>query len=139
LVTMPQAESFLTDRQKQILELRLQGYTQDRIAVILKTTRANVSIIEKRARQNINRAKATLSEWEQLQSPISIKIQEGTDIMTIPRIIYKKADQNGIKVYENTLDIISKIHENIPEAALHRRANRPINIFISRNGEVSFD
>jgi Tfx family DNA-binding protein len=139
LVTMPQAESFLTDRQKQILELRLQGYTQDRIAVILKTTRANVSIIEKRARQNINRAKATLSEWEQLQSPISIKIQEGTDIMTIPRIIYKKADQNGIKVYENTLDIISMIHENIPEAALHRRANRPINIFISRNGEVSFD
>jgi Tfx family DNA-binding protein len=136
---MPQEESFLTDRQKQILELRLQGYTQDKIAVILKTTRSNVSIIEKRARQNINRAKATLRDWEQLQSPLSIKIQEGTDIMKIPRIIFKEADQNGIKVYENTLDIISKIHETIPEAALHRRVNRTINIFISRNGEVSID
>lgn len=136
---MPKEESFLTDRQKQILELRLKGYTQDKIAVILKTTRANVSIIEKRARQNINRAKATLRDWEKLQSPISIKIQEGTDIMTIPRIIFKEADQNGIKVYENTLDIISKIHETIPEAGLHRRVNRTINIFISRNGEVSID
>jgi Tfx family DNA-binding protein len=136
---MPQEESFLTDRQKQILELRLQGYTQDKIAVILKTTRSNVSIIEKRARQNINRAKATLRDWEQLQSPLSIKIQEGTDIMKIPRIIFKEADQNGIKVYENTLDIISKIHETIPEAALHRRVNRTINIFIGRNGEVSID
>jgi transcriptional regulator len=59
--------------------------------------------------------------------------------MKIPRIIFKEADQNGIKVYENTLDIISKIHETIPEAALHRRVNRTINIFIGRNGEVSID
>lgn len=132
-------DSFLTDRQKQVLELRLQGYTQDRIAEVLNTTRANVSIIEKRAHQNIKRARATLKEWEQLRSPVSITIDKGTDIMTIPRNIFNEADRAGIKVHENTLDIIALIQETIPGAILHRRTARSIDVYISRSGEVSFD
>lgn len=136
---MPIKDSFLTERQKRVLELRIQGYTQDRIAKLLNTSRVNVSVIEKRAHQNIDKARATLVEWEQLQSLVSITIEQETDVMAIPRIIFNEADRAGIKIHENTLDIITQIHENIPGVIEHRRVKRPFVVFINRNGEISFD
>jgi len=117
----------------------MQGYTQDRIAKMLNTSRVNVSVIEKRAHQNINKARVTLVEWEQLQALVSITIEQDTDVMAIPRIIFNEADKAGIKIHENTLDIISQINENIPGVIEHRRVKRPFVVFINRNGEISFD
>ena len=136
---MPFAESFLTKRQKWVLELRLKGYTQEKIADILKTSRANVSILEKRAYQNIKKAQNTLKEWDQLQAIVSIQIDENTDIMDIPGIIFDEADKAGIKVTENSLDVVTMIHKSIPNVIQHRRIERQITAFINREGEVSFD
>ena len=136
---MPFIESFLTKRQKWVLELRLKGYTQEKIADILKTSRANVSILEKRAYQNIKKAQNTLKEWDQLQAIVSIQIVENTDIMDIPGIIFDEADKAGIKVTENSLDVVTMIHKSIPDIIQHRRIERQITAFINREGEVSFD
>ncbi|MCD4844826.1 MAG: Tfx family DNA-binding protein [Methanosarcinales archaeon] len=136
---MPFVESFLTKRQKWVLELRLKGYTQEKIADILKTSRANVSILEKRAYQNIKKAQNTLKEWDQLQAIVSIQIDENTDIMDIPAIIFDKADKAGIKVTENSLDVVTMIHKSIPDVIQHRRIERQITAYINREGEVSFD
>lgn len=136
---MPFVESFLTKRQKWVLELRLKGYTQEKISDILKTSRANVSILEKRAYQNIKKAQNTLKEWDQLQAIVSIQIDENTDIMDIPGIIFNEADKAGIKVTENSLDVVTTIHNSIPDVIQHRRIERKITAFINREGEVSFD
>ncbi|MBW6517408.1 MAG: Tfx family DNA-binding protein [ANME-2 cluster archaeon] len=136
---MPNNNSFLTIRQKRVLELRMKGYTQDRIAKMLNTSRVNVSVIEKRAYQNIEKAKATLVEWEHLQALVSITIVQDTDVMSIPRIIFNEADRAGIKMHGNTLDIITQIHETMPGVIEHRRVKRSFVIFISRTGEVSFE
>ncbi|MCL7415691.1 MAG: Tfx family DNA-binding protein [ANME-2 cluster archaeon] len=136
---MPLSDSFLTDRQKRVLELRMQGYTQDRIARMLNTSRVNISVIEKRAHQNIARARGTLKEWEQLQALVSITIERDTDVMSIPRILFKEADSAGIKINENTLDIITLIHETVPGVIEHRRVKRPFVIFVNRSGEISFE
>jgi Tfx family DNA-binding protein len=136
---MPNKDSFLTERQKRVLDLRLQGYTQDRIARLLNTSRVNVSVIEKRAHQNIDKARATLVEWGQLQALVSVTIEQDTDVMAIPRIIFNEADRAGIKIHENTLDIITQIHETIPDVVEHRRVKRPFVVFINRSGEISFD
>ncbi|MCL7475247.1 MAG: Tfx family DNA-binding protein [ANME-2 cluster archaeon] len=117
----------------------MKGYTQDRIAKMLNTSRVNVSVIEKRAYQNIEKAKATLVEWEQLQALVSITIVQDTDVMSIPRIIFNEADRAGIKMHGNTLDIITQIHETMPGVIEHRRVKRSFVIFISRTGEVSFE
>lgn len=116
----------------------MQGYTQDHIAKMLNTSRVNVSVIEKRAYQNIAKAKATLTQWEQLQALVSITIEEETDVMSIPRIIFNEADRAGIKMHGNTLDIITQIHETVPGVIEHRRVKRPFVIFINRNGEITF-
>ena len=136
---MPFVESFLTKRQKWVLELRLKGYTQEKIADILQTSRANVSILEKRAYQNIKKAQNTLKEWEQLQAIVSIQIDENTDIMDIPGIIFNEADKAGIKVTENSLDVVTMIHQSIPDVIQHRRIERQITAYINREGEVSFE
>ena len=136
---MPFIESFLTKRQKWVLELRLKGYTQEKIADILKTSRANVSILEKRAYQNIKKAQNTLKEWDQLQAIVSIQIDENTDIMDIPAIIFDEADKAGIKVTENSLDVVTMIHQSIPDVIQHRRTERQITAYINREGEVSFE
>lgn len=136
---MANTGSFLTDQQKRVLELRLQGFTQDKVAQLLSTSRANVSIIEKRAHQNIQKARNTLKEWEHIQFPVSISIEPGTDIMDVPRLIFHEADRLRIKVYENTLDIIARLHEAIPESIQHRRTVRPLRVHIRKNGEVSFE
>ncbi|MCL7412130.1 MAG: Tfx family DNA-binding protein [ANME-2 cluster archaeon] len=128
----------MTTRQKRVLELRIQGYMQDRIAKMLNTSRVNVSVIEKRAYQNIEKAKATLVEWEQLQALVSIAIEQDTDVMSIPRIIFNEADSAGIKMHGNTLDIITQIHKTVPGAIEHRRVKHPFIIYISRSGEISF-
>jgi Tfx family DNA-binding protein len=54
-----------------VLRLRQSGLTQEDIARRIKTTRANVSLIEKRARENIDRSRETLKEWESIVSPDS--------------------------------------------------------------------
>lgn len=41
----------LTEEQYEILKLRIQGVTQKKIAEILKTSRENVAIVERRAKK----------------------------------------------------------------------------------------
>ena len=53
-------EGLLTDRQKEVLRYRKQGLTQQQIADIIDTSKANVCTIEKSAMENIRRAKETL-------------------------------------------------------------------------------
>jgi len=53
-------DGLLTDRQREVLRYRKQGMTQQQIADIIKTSKANVCTIEKSAMENIRRAKETL-------------------------------------------------------------------------------
>ncbi len=53
-------DGLLTDRQKEVLRYRKQGMTQQEIADIISTSKANVCTIEKSAMENIRRAKETL-------------------------------------------------------------------------------
>ncbi|MDD2639276.1 MAG: Tfx family DNA-binding protein, partial [Methanothrix sp.] len=54
--------SLLTNRQASVLRLRRKGMSQQEVAEQLGTTRSNVSILEKRALQNVAKARATLKE-----------------------------------------------------------------------------
>ena len=50
-------DGLLTDRQMEVLRYRKQGLTQQQIADIISTSKANVCTIEKSAMENIKRAK----------------------------------------------------------------------------------
>ncbi|MBO8175247.1 MAG: Tfx family DNA-binding protein [Thermococcus sp.] len=107
-------KSFLTEQQIRILQLRAKGLKQSEIAELLGTSRANVSILEHRALEKIEKARNTLLIWEQINSKISIEVKKGEDIFTIPDKLFKKADELKIKVPYSTAEIIAFLVEHAP-------------------------
>jgi len=121
-------KSFLTEQQIRILQLRAKGLKQSEIAELLGTSRANVSILEHRALEKIEKAKNTLLIWEQINSKISIKIKKGEDIFTVPDKLFKKADELKIKVPYSTAEIIAFLVEHAP--LNDRIAKRDFTLFL---------
>ena len=128
--------SFLTPRQISVLRLRREGLSQQEVAEMLGTTRSNVSILEKRALQNVERARATIRDWMAIKAPISIKVQKGTDVFDIPGQIFKEADKIGLRVPLSSVDLIAKLKVEVTHAFRGRIICQEIEIFVSENGEV---
>lgn len=136
LVLFMVEESFLTETQIKVLKLRKKGLTQEEIAKMFGTSRANISMIEKRARENIKKAYNTIKIYNRIMAPISIEIKEGTDVLNIPDIVFKKADEEDIKVKYNTLELIEFIKENASEFIEKRTVKKKFKIYILENGDL---
>ncbi|WP_461866647.1 Tfx family DNA-binding protein [Thermococcus sp.] len=107
-------KSFLTEQQIKILQLRAKGLKQSEIAELLGTSRANISILEHRALEKIQKARNTLLLWEQINSKISVDVKQGEDIFDVPEKLFKKADEMNIKVPYSTAEIIAFLVEHAP-------------------------
>jgi hypothetical protein len=120
-----------------VLRLRQSGLTQEEIARRIKTTRANVSLIEKRARENIDRSRETLKEWESIVSPVRVAIKKGTDVIKIPELVFAEADKQGIHVKSNSLDLITRIKKEKGNVISNRTLDDDMEIDIMDSGEVN--
>ncbi|ASJ10580.1 transcriptional regulator [Thermococcus sp. P6] len=107
-------KSFFTKHQIRILQLRARGMKQSEIAELLGTTRANVSILERRALEKVEKARNTILIWEQINSRLSVRVKRGEDIFTVPERLFKKADELGIHVPYSTAEVIAYLVENAP-------------------------
>lgn len=94
--------------------MRSKGLKQSEIAEVLGTSRANISILEKRALEKIEKAKNNLLLWEQINSKVTVEVKRGEDIFEVPNEVFKKADKLGIKVPYTTAEIIAFLVENAP-------------------------
>lgn len=120
--------SFLTEQQIKILRLRAKGLKQSEIAELLGTSRANISILERRALEKIEKARNTLLIWEQINSKVSVEVRAGDDIFTVPEKLFRKADELGVKVPYSTAEIIAFLVEHAP---IHDRiAKRDFTLFL---------
>jgi len=131
--------SFLTERQIKVLQMRLCGLSQQEAADRLGTTRSNISILEKRARQNIARSEKTLQQWMMLRAPISLMAAAGTDVFDLPRMIFSAADELGIKLPITSLDIIEQLQRRSPRPFQKRTLNRDALIYVTEEGTVLVD
>jgi hypothetical protein len=130
-------KSFLTKRQIMVLKLRQAGLTQEDIARRMKTTRANISLIEKRARENIERSRETLKEWSSIISPVRIIVKRGTDVMEIPDIVFAESDKSNIHVKTDSLDLITRIKKEKGSLIANRILMDDLEIDINVTGEVT--
>ena len=133
------AASFLTERQIKVLQMRQAGMSQQQIADLMGTTRSNVSILERRAHQNIARAERTLLQWTMLRAPISIKAKAGTDVFDLPRAIFAAADELGIRLPVTSLDIVVQLKRRAPRLFKRRALEREVLISVTEEGEVMVD
>ena len=129
-------ETFLTKMQVRVLELRVKGLTQAEIARQLKTSRANVCILEHRARRNIARAEKTLKLSAKLLAPVVLKIKSGDDILKVPDRLFKAADAAKIRVKLSTPDIIAKIREGARDKLHGRSATQSFDVVLTLGGEL---
>ncbi|MCX6669587.1 MAG: Tfx family DNA-binding protein [Methanothrix sp.] len=129
-------DSFLTERQLTVLQLRLQGRSQQEVADLLGTTRSNISILEKRAHQNISRAERTLQQWMMIRAPISLKAKSGTDVFDLPKMIFAAADERSIRLPVTSLDIIVQLRRKAPRLFKKRAVQQDAGIFVTKEGDV---
>lgn len=129
-------DSLLTERQQRVLKLRRQGLSQADVAEILGTTRSNISILEKRAHQNISRAERTLQQWMMIRAPISLQASAGIDVFDLPKMIFEAADQISLRLPVTSMDIIVQLRRNAPRLFKKRSLEHDARIFVTEEGEV---
>ena len=87
---MPRKHGIFSELQLKVLRLRIEeGLSQAEVADLFKTSRENITIIEGRARKNIKLAQETLLAYRLLNCAVKIKIEPGTHLLEIPRILGK--------------------------------------------------
>ena len=131
-------ESFLTNTQIKVLKLRKKGLTQEEIAKLMNTSRANICMIERRARENIEKAKNTLKIYKNIISPIKLVVDKDTDVFQIPKLIYETSNKHNIHINYNSLELIDMIHNNMKNHIEKRIVKKPFVINILEDGNISF-
>ena len=131
-------DGLLTDRQMEVLRYRKQGLTQQQIADIISTSKANVCTIEKSAMENIRRAKETLEFLYTLDATHLCVIPNGTDLFEVPAIIFGEDEKIHIKVKYDTISLINRIRESRPQCCKARCICEDIHVYITDAGELYF-
>jgi Tfx family DNA-binding protein len=126
----------LTKRQLRVLQLRRQGLSQAEVAKRLGTTRSNISILEKRAHQNIQRAERTIHQWMMIQAPISLSLKAGTDVFDLPKMIFEAADKISMRLPITSLDIVVQLRRKAPRIFKKRSLEQDTEIYVTEDGEI---
>ncbi|MDR2855974.1 MAG: Tfx family DNA-binding protein [Methanomicrobiales archaeon] len=129
----------LTDRQKEVLRYRKAGYTQQQIAELIQTSKANVCTIEKSAYENVKRARETIEFIHTLDARHLCSIERGTDLIAAAENIFDEAGKMNIKVIYNTLEVCDRIKEQVPDSFRGRKLRADIEVYIKDNGDLYFE
>ena len=131
-------DGLLTDRQMEVLRYRKQGLTQQQIADIISTSKANVCTIEKSAMENIRRAKETLEFLYTLDATHLCTIPSGTDLFEVPAIVFREAEKINVKVKYDTISLINRLRESKSQCCKARQVCEDIIVYITDQGEIYF-
>lgn len=126
----------LTERQLEILRLRREGLNYKAIAKRLRTTPENIMILEKRAKKNIEAAKATLEFACSLGGGKIIELKPGTRMVDIPRIVLDEADKIGLKLKADFIRIYNEIRFKVGVKSARGTLKKPIVIYLLPNGDI---
>ncbi|MDG6908881.1 MAG: Tfx family DNA-binding protein [Nitrososphaerota archaeon] len=126
----------LTPRQWQVVRYRAKGITQKELAVLLNTTRENVSEIEHRARLNIAAAKATIAALSELEAKGEVLVPNGTSIFEAVSMIILSADLLGVKLHGSADDILKAIRLRWRERIHGHRLTSAVKVEIAKDGSL---
>lgn len=128
--------TILTERQLEVLELREQGNTQQEVASMLGTTDANVSAIERAAKDNIEKARQTLELVRTVRAPIRFTVEGGTPFEDLVDAIYEEGDASGIKLEYCRPELYSHLYGVLENNLDQNRLLRTIEVGLTEDGDV---
>ena len=129
-------QSVLTCRQAEVLALRERGVRQSVIADRLGTSRANVSSVEASARENVAKARETISFAEALTAPVRIAVEPGTDLYDLPEQVYDACDESGVKVGYAAPDLMKVVSDAAGDAVDGRKVCEELLVSVTSDGQV---
>ena len=132
-------DTLLTDRQKEVLRYRKQGLTQQQIADRISTSKANVCTVEKAALDKIRRAKETIMFLYSLDATPLCIIKAGTDLLDVPPLIYREAEQRGIKVKYDTIGLLNHVRSAAMGRCRGRNILDDVAVYINDEGELYYE
>ena len=133
---MPKS-GFLSERQLEVLSCRGKGMSQEETAKELSTTRANVSMIERRAKMNVEKARKTLTAYEATLTDHSVVVKMGARPQGIPSIVLREGDRFGIHIQSNIVDIIRMVMALRPSCIAGGRTTRDLKFVFNQRGKLS--
>lgn len=119
--------------------MREKGKPLKEIAEKMGTTKSNISAIERSARKNIEKSRRTLELAKVLKTPLIFEINGRIDLFKVPRLIYEKADLEGIKVRKGGPELLKEIREEANAAIENRKVTGTIKVGITREGEIRIE
>lgn len=128
--------TFLTHRQAEVFVLREYGFKQAEIADYIDTTRENVSGIEARARENIDKARETIEFSELVSAPVRLEIPADTDLYDLPDMVFDACDTAGIKVGQNAPELMKSISDAAGSAVEGRQVRTELVVNVTSDGTV---
>lgn len=123
-------------KQLKILKYRARGFTQSETAKELGTTRANISMIEWRARKKLKRARETIEAYEALQYSHRIVVSKGTKLAEVPLLILHEGDKHHIHVKSDIIEIVRLVRAIKPSVIKDGKIIRPIVFTINERGKL---
>lgn len=131
-------KGFLTDKQIIVLKLIKQGYSKVEISRILKTSRANISYLEKSALENIRKAKETLEIAKFIEAPVWIRGEAGENLNDFISRIYVEAGKKKIHVRYTRPELITEIEKRFKNEIKGMVLKKDIEIGITEKGDIAY-
>ncbi len=106
----------LTLEEAVIILLRsINGYTPRKIAELLGVSKSNVYSILKRLSEKIELMKNTLKICESVEKVFSLEVSPNWDVEEIVKEIYRKADEENVKLPLKSIELLKLIRKIVEE------------------------
>ena len=126
----------LTKIQLEVLRLRMTGLTQEKVAAKLKTTRQNISLVERRAKRNLEKAEETIAAYRKLRMVATVTLPPMTHLVDIPRMLIDAADKAGVKIEVDFSVMYKELRHDAGDRVSGTKIMKPVHIDIFRDGEI---
>ena len=126
----------LTEAQFSVLVCRGKGMTQRETAQELGTSRANVSMIELRARRKVQMARQTLQAYQSTRTDHVLKVPKGIRFYDIPSTVLREADRWGVHLKSDMVDFVRMVRGIRPSCLEGGRTKRSISLLFDRAGNL---
>ena len=126
----------LTELQFKVLKFRTSGFSQEKISKILGSSRQNSSMTERRGRRNIRLAEETLTAYKEIVTVVSLKIESGTHLVDVPRMVIDAADKTNVRLRADFTRIYNMLKYMAPDRVKGDHIIKPVTVLIMKDGDV---
>lgn len=129
--------SLFTRRQYEIMRLRKDGLSQEQIAKELGVTRQNISILERRTHENMEKAMNTLNLAFEMDFLYRVSIDAGMNILEASNRIFSEADRAGVKLKESYLSMAMLLRSSAASSIQHGKLSAKMVAYLRKNGRIT--